>query len=901
MISIKHLKSGGRHAIAAGVADYCQHTRDSEKSAGYYQSRPAPSEWLGRGARELGLEGPVQREAFIQILGGKLPDGTDISSRGHREGDRRMGTDLTISAPKSYSLLALGGEDDRLLTWHAEAVQVAAGVLEREALTARRGAGGVEVEHTGKMVAAGFTHEDTRTVDGRAAPDLHTHLIVANMTQRGDGQWAAMSLDLGTRNIVRMTADFAYKAHLASRLTEHGYQISRTKDGFEIAGISREQIEQFSPRKNQIDESLEKSGLSREASSARQRDAANLSTRGKKTTLSQEQQRWEWRREMREAGVQSAEITRDAKARELAGLAPRADLSTEAVRSATRHVAERETVFSRDQVRLQALASGMGNVTLRTVDVAVDTGAGGLIDVGGGKFTTRDALLREHDLLHRARAGQGQVSALMTQDGAQQFISAREKTQGFGYSDGQRQALELGLTSTDRVLGIVGAAGAGKTTAMKSQVEAAHALGHEVIGIAPSARARDELEKAGATVNRTVASFLARTHAHHTDRLVIMDESGMVSARDMDALLQKLELEGGRLVLVGDPRQLHAVEAGQPFAQLIESGAIRHAVIDEIQRQVDPDLREIAQRFADGDASGATRKAMDYATIATVVAVDPAKPTRQERQAGIAQTTAAAYLDLPVAERDQTLVLSATNAVRALVNEQVRAGLQERGDVSRDETKITALDRAGLKREEMARSECYEPGMIVRLEEGRGRERHTTDYQVDRTEGGKVALRDADGQEKLWNPAREKAAGVYQPREMHLAEGDQIIFRENHGRGEDKIVNGQTAKIESTGPDTITARLDNGREIQLDPAKNHSLDYGWCRTVHSAQGATVDRVIVAGEASRVATAASAYVACSRERSDLLIVTDSPEKLQTAWEKWATKEHALDAADAHALA
>ena len=160
-------------------------------------------------------------------------------------------------------------------------------------------------------------------------------------------------------------------------------------------------------------------------------------------------------------------------------------------------------------------------------------------------------------------------------------------------------------------------------------------------------------------------------------------------------------------------------------------------------------------------------------------------------------------------------------------------------------------------------------------------------------------LRAPDGTEKVWNPACEKAGGVYAPRDMMLAAGDRIMFRENQGRGDEKIVNGQNATIARVGRDpdggtAITARLDDGREITLDPRQYHRIDHGWCRTVHAAQGATVDQVIVAGEASRVATAETAYVACSRERETLQIVTDDPQRLQKSWETWAAKRHALAA-------
>ncbi len=900
MLSIKNLKSG-KSGGAGAVASYCAHRADPDRGVGYYADA-APSAWHGRGAEALGLSGPVERNELVRVLEGNLPDGTDLTTRGNRADDRRLGVDLTISAPKSVSLQALAGGDERILTAHDRAVRKTLDLVEREVLTARLGKGGVAHEHTGSLVAATYRHEDSRPVEGHVDPQLHTHCIIANATRRADGTWSALDLKFGEHSVLMHLADAQYKNELALELRKVGYALRRTPDGFELAHITDEQIARFSQRREQIDAALAERGLTRETSDATDRVLANLATREDKTQDDQSGQRWVWRQEARDAG-----IVLDRPAAGYAITSP--DLSHEAVKSGTRHLGERETVFRRDALRLESLKAGMGDTSLAGVDRAIKAKAGGLLDAGGGKFTTRDALHREQEILQRARAGTGKTAALMTPEAAALYIEQREARQGFKFSDGQRQALALGLTSTDTVTGIVGAAGAGKTTAMSGLVEAAHGRGTEVIGIAPSARARNELESAGAEVNRTVASFLACQHGYDDHRLVILDEAGMVSARDMDALMRKLDREGGRLMLIGDPRQLKAVEAGQPFAQLIESGAITHAAIDEIKRQVDPDLRAIAQAFARGDASSATRKAMDY-TIEAEIIPDPTvaherdpngneKPTPQERRLGIARATAEAYLSLSAEEREQTLVLSGTHTVRQEVNAQIRAGLQERGEVSRDEVQVQGLDKADLTREKATQVESYGAGMVVRLEAGKGRERHTTDYEVDRADGNRVVLRAPDGTENVWNPAREKAAGVYAPRDMTLAAGDRILFRENRGRGDEKIVNGQTATIERVGRDQdggtqVLARLDDGREVTLDPKQNHSIDYGWCRTVHAAQGATVDHVIVAGEASRVATAETAYVACSRERESLTIVTDNPQRLQKSWQTWADKQHALAA-------
>ena len=889
----KHLKvrKGQYTGAAAGhIAQYCEHTREAEGAAGYYAggTQTAPSLWLGEGAKRLGLTGEVKHDDLIAVLQGKLPNGTDLSKRGGREADRRMGTDLTLSAPKSFSILALCSGDARLQGLWAEATKVAAGVMEKDAITARMGHGGTQVEHTGKMVCAAFEHQDARTVDGQADMDLHSHMIVMNVTQRSDGQWVARDLDFGQRNVIRMTADYAAKAYLADRLQALGYDIRQTEDGFEVAGITQEQLDAFSRRRDQVDARLATQGLTRDGSTAAQRDAANLATRGSKTQLSQEDQRWEWRSRLREAGIDLDNIVSHAKER---GPVPAPNLTIEAVKSAARHLGERESVFSKHQTRLEALRAGMGGATLDKIDMALADEVAGLIDVGGGKVTTGEALYREQEILARARTGRDQAAALMSPEEALFFIEAREAKQSFPFSAGQREALRLGLISQDTVTGIVGAAGTGKTTSMAGYVEAAKERGYEVVGIAPSAAASHELTSAGPDDTRTLASLLA-SKPSEGPRIYILDEAAMVSGRDMDALLRRIDSENARLLLVGDPRQLPAVEAGSPFQHMLETQAIQIVTIDEIQRQRDPVLREIAQAFARGDADRATELARPYMREVEIPKTGN-KPTTQDKRVAIAATTAADYLSRDAITRNATLVVSGTNDLRRQINEKIREGLKDQGVVSRESVTVTALDKFGLTREQQARAESYRPGMVVRLEEGRGRARQTIEYTVRGVTGNTVTVAHRDGQSREWNPSKEKPVGVYQPREIEVSPGDEIIFRENQ-QWVDRIRNGETATIDRIDDGKPVARFESGKEITLDPSKGQTVDYAWCRTIHASQGATVDHVIIAGEASRVATAQTAYVAASRERDTLTIYTDHSAALEKHWSRLAEREHAMSA-------
>ena len=887
MLRIKPLKSG---RAAAGIADYLEHRKEPERAVGYYENKTAPSAWLGQGAAALGLEGAVDRAQLIALLEGRLPDGTDLSVRGGRQDAARRGTDLTLSASKSYSLLATA--DPRLVALWDESVKVAAGVIERECATARRGHGGTQIEQTGRLVLAAYRHEDARTVDGIPDPDLHTHCLAVNMTQRADGQWVRMDLAFGDRMVLAKTADLAQKAWLAQEVQKLGYAIRITQDGWEFAAVPDEILSMFSRRSQQIDAALRARGIDPETATDAQKEAACLATRGSKSQAAQSAQRWEWRARLRAAGLDVDGIVAQAHTKaQVRGMVTPPDLSAEAVKSATRHLGERDSVFSKHQTRLEALRAGMGGATLDQIDQALCDRAAGLIDVGAGRLTTLEALYREQEILARARGGAGAAKPLMSGDQADSFMAARERAQGFAFSAGQRQALALALTSPDRVTGIVGAAGAGKTTSMAGFVEAAKARGYGVVGIAPSAAASQELKGAGAHDTRTLASLLASKPADAgVSRLYILDEAGMVSGRDMDALLQRLEAEGARVLLIGDPRQLAAVEAGSPFPQMLETQAIRHATIDEIQRQRDPQLRAIAQAFARGEASKATELARPY-MHEVEAQKEGAKPTTQEKRAAIARAAADDYLKRDVDSRAKTLVVSGTNALRRQINTRIREGLQEQGVVSRETVTVTALDKAGLTREAQTRAESYRPGMVVRLEEGHGRDRRSVEYEVRAVKGNTVTVTNRAGESRDWNPARETPAGVYQPRAMELSPGDALVFRENQ-KGVDRIRNGEAATIDRIEAGIPIARLASGHEIALDPSRGQTVDYGWCRTIHASQGATVDHVIIAGESARTATAQTAYVAASRERDTLTIYTDDPEKLQKAWAQTAARQHAV---------
>lgn len=371
MMTLKSL-SGGPGA-ARHVVSYCEHELGDNRKDGYYTKGGVPSAWGGSLAAELGLAGRVDGKVLQDLLEGRMPDGRTFGTTGvEKDGHRRMGVDMTFSAPKSVSLYAHGAATpkmrDTILAAHDRAAARAMALVEREFLTARYGKGGIQAERTGVGLWAGYRHEDARPVNGQTGMQIHTHAILLNMTKGKEGQLRAIDLAFGNDGI--KLAGATYRAELATELRALGLGLRQSKEGFELAGISDEQIEAASARSAQVEAKLEEWGLDRDTATSAQKTAANLGTREDKRQLSQDEQRWEWRQEARELAI-TVEIQSPES---VIGAEPEAP--AEAVAHATDHLSERESVMSTNRVRLEALLHGMHRgVTLDKVAHEIESAA----------------------------------------------------------------------------------------------------------------------------------------------------------------------------------------------------------------------------------------------------------------------------------------------------------------------------------------------------------------------------------------------------------------------------------------------------------------------------------------------------------------------------------------------
>ncbi|WP_241488732.1 MobF family relaxase, partial [Cronobacter sakazakii] len=300
-------------ASAGGAAQYYSNADN------YYFLGNLQSLWMGEGAKKLGLEGPVRGEALTAILEGRLPDGSRLGKEINGNHVHRPGHDLTFSAPKSVSLLVLVGNDKALLDAHNHAVRVAAGYVEK-LISARDTKDGVtSIVPTGKMVAAAFTHDTSRNLD----PQLHTHLLVANMTE-SNGKWKALATDyihgagfIETVMKMQVTLGKIYRQALREQVEALGHKVESVgKNGlWEIKGVPEVVREEFSSRGKEIE------GAVGAEATLRSRDVAAKDTRQAKVDPSRLRLRERWLGQMKDLGWDMQEYQNSLRSPEKDGAA----------------------------------------------------------------------------------------------------------------------------------------------------------------------------------------------------------------------------------------------------------------------------------------------------------------------------------------------------------------------------------------------------------------------------------------------------------------------------------------------------------------------------------------------------------------------------------------------------
>ena len=533
-----------------------------------------------------------------------------------------------------------------------------------------------------------------RPVDGYAAPQLHTHAVVFNLTQMDDGSTRALQ----PRALFdsQQFATAVYQSELTYRLRNLGYELESGRSGApEIKGYSREYLDASSPRRQQIEEALTRSGRS----GAEASEIAAHNTRDKKAALTPDEVMVAHRNLAAEYGNQARRVVEEARARAL-GIDQTGSRITdvrvrtqEAVNYARDRNMEREAVTDERTLFRDALRRGMGDVTYSHVrtnfDARVAAGEFQSVPtekhVTGRQFTTQEAIRAEQDVLARMQRGRDQAPEILSKAQATALADTRPQLNA-----AQRGAIEQVLSSRDQIQGLQGLAGTGKTTTLSAIRHGAEQNGYAVEGFAPTSRATRQLREADVPSD-TLQGFLARggqqgaAQDPSSKHFYMVDESSLASTKQMRDFLAKMGPHD-KVLLVGDTRQHQGVDAGKPFEDLQRAG-MQTAQLDQIIRQKDPGLLQAVEHLSKNETTAGVALLHEQGRVTEIV--DP-----QQRTEAIAKQ----YASNP----SGTIIVSPDNASRMAINQAVRQELQSAGIVSSTEHSFRVLtprsDMTGVDR-----------------------------------------------------------------------------------------------------------------------------------------------------------------------------------------------------------
>jgi conjugative relaxase-like TrwC/TraI family protein len=863
MIFINHFKGS-----KAAKSYYAHLSRDDYFGKDTHERRPV---YEGKTAELLKLRGmEATQESFYALCENRHPLTCEkLTARNKNE--RRIMTDMTYDVSKSVTLAALydnrvdGAVDDSIRETMAE--------VEADMCVRVRKGGKNADKISGNIIYVMWPHETSRPLeDGTVDPQKHRHVTVLNFSHDADEKMLK-ACQFG--NIVRDKCFYqsAFHARLAHKLSALGYGILKDGNSFKLAGIDRSTIEKFSRRSAVIEAEARRLGIS----DAEAKGNLGKRTREKKSKepVSMAQLRAEWDGRLTPEERVAIQTARSGRSKGDDAITPQ-----QAKEYALEHSFQNASAVSEKRLKAEALTYAVGSIRPEDVaDIAQSSDVIAEKKDGQLMATTRTVLRDEISMLQFAKDGQRKQ---------QPFVKELDSDALAGLSDEQKKAALHVLKSRDTVTGIVGKAGTGKTTLMKSTRDVLESQsGRQVFAFAPATQARNVLQREGFKDAETLEMLLRNKKLQEKTKgqILWVDEAGQVSSKDMRRLMDLAKANGNRVILSGDYTQHSSVEAGDSFRLLEKEAGVRLARLSEIRRQTDPGYKKAVEAISQGSGKAAQKgfDALDKMGSIIEAAAD-------ERHGLLV----ADYLSA-VQDGKSALIIAPTHFEGAKLTDELRTVLKQRGALGKEREFIVRRSTAWTDAQKKdARN--YEPGMVLEWHQnakGFGRGEKAVVAQGDaglylqRTDGTRTAL-PLDQSDRF---------EVYRTRALALAKGDRIRITKN---GEAKV-EGQRKGTRVTNGDIFTVegftkegdiRLEKGKLLPKDWGH---LSLGYVDTSFASQGKTVDRVFVAlGKASLAATNLQQwYVSVTRGREMAKVYVEDKQEVRDAITRSAQRLSAVE--------
>ena len=800
----------------AASASY--YTRQTE----YYLGDAEPAGLWYAPAGDFGVVdgAQVERETFEQLYNAVDADGQPLLDNIRRHKERTSAFDVTLSAPRSVSLVwGLATPETKRLIEAAQqrAVRATLSMLECEATWARRGRNGMSLEKVA-LTAATFQHGESRPskhADGRIFADanLHTHCVCMNISIRQSDSTIG-GLHSKVIRDWKMAAGATYHAALAHELTKLGFDVDRVgKNGiFEIAGVDGATITYFSARRQEIEEELAEHGVTSGEATALAAAIAKATRSSKRESVSFGREDV-WRDAAQSLGLDTGSFSESLRAPSKARNQEADEgLLSDRLAALPAILTERESVIERREL-LRSVAAALVGTGLPAERAETELkrllSQGAFLEIGHDAlglpcYSTPEMLAIEREVVEQAQRLANQSWHFVDQK------SLRDRCGALGLTAEQSEAA-LAATTSSAVVIVEGAPGVGKSTLLAPVLQGYAKAGCRVIGAASAWRIANMLRDDLGIEARATASWIARLKAGEKvldkQTVLIVDEAGLLSSRDMHALLGAVTEADAKIILVGDRQQLQAIGAG-PGLDLV-ARAVEAARVNNIVRQREAWAREAITAFGAGRAEPALDA---FAERGLLIEADGAKAAITEVLDSAEQVHA----------RDAAasiLILAKSNAAVAAISQVARERLKHSGIIQGPEVSFAAATPSG----------------------------HST--QIALAAGDKIRFLVRDDELAVVNGSTATIVKVSEAA-VPLGDASRIIIE---------------AEIE-------------GRRIAFDPMQladaqgRPRLGWAYASTVYGCQGLTVDHAVVHLDHSY--NRHDIYVAASRARERTTLVVDA---------------------------
>lgn len=824
--------------VSAGMA-----TTYYNKDNYYTKDLSSLDSWQGAISKKLDLEGKKIEPQIFDNFVKKMTE-----RNGGNDNKKRIGIDLTFSCPKSISLATAKDEETKkdILEAQQKAVTETLDFIEKNGgFTFRVTKNKVTTEHKADNLLIGkFNH----FVNRNGELDLHTHCVVFNLTEKDGKEYS-----LNAKEILKKQTEWGllFRQKIAKNLQAKGYKLNITdakKGLFELAGFDRETIEKYSSRRLEILKKMEADGTA----GSREAMKANLQTRKTKKQVDLDKIYDEVKKE----------IFTNERVKILKGKPRKNYYLVEQKKIADEVIAEmeRETfAFTKEQLKKRIMSAGvLQNIDEKRAEKLINENEK-LVNLGNKElengtikqfFTTEKNINIEDNIIVRMNKEKGTIKTALSEEKSEKLLDEICKNGGYTPNREQVNAIHHILTNKDRIVGVQGLAGTGKTYSFALVKKMADRENIEVKGICFTGKASEGLQADSGIESTTIHSFLNKLEKDsgikqkttegikqdwdlskvkpegNKKQIWVVDEAGLVDNRMMNYLIEASIKADAKLVLTGDYQQLPPVGAGEPMKNLIDNG-MATAYMEDIRRQKDIELLNAVRESVKGDTLN-TYKILEQKNAYHEIA------DREKLQNEIIKKVT----NIKQEDLKENLLLVQTNADRKNYNNKIQKVFIEQGRLT--------------------------TGNIFKVENSEGRQERRKIYEGDR---------------------------------IVLLANDSMCFREikgGLGYTKTKVNNGTMGTVKRVANDKIVVSLDNGKMVYFSPQKYKKFDLAYAVTNYKAQGMTVKNCLVDMTTKGKSNNRNAlYVNISRAKFKAEIFTDDKKKLEKQTLTFAKKINSAD--------